>query len=99
MGQERPYYSDSTASRLLSEVKYYQARLVGASGTSSESQVLFFFYLSTWVLYCMYLTYFYWTFNLGTWYSILCIMVVWLPHFQRLFQLPNFLSSYYLPSL
>ena len=40
--QERPYYSDSTASRLLSEVKHCQARLVLRWGTTLESLVLFF---------------------------------------------------------
>ena len=40
--QERPYHSDSTASRLLSEVKHYRARLVLRWGTTLESLVLFF---------------------------------------------------------
>ena len=41
-GQERPYHSDSTASRLLSEVKHCRARLVLRWGTTLESLVLFF---------------------------------------------------------
>ncbi len=40
--QERPYHSDSTASRLLSEVKHCWARLVLRWGTMLESLVLFF---------------------------------------------------------
>ncbi|KAL7439652.1 hypothetical protein ACHAXH_005550, partial [Discostella pseudostelligera] len=40
--QERPYHSDSTASRLLSEVKHCRARLVLRWGTMLESLVLFF---------------------------------------------------------
>ena len=40
--QERPYHSDSTASRLLSEVKHWRARLVLRWGTTLESLVLFF---------------------------------------------------------
>jgi hypothetical protein len=42
--QERPYQHDSTASRLLSEVKRVRARLVLRWGTTLESRVLFFFY-------------------------------------------------------
>ena len=42
--QERPYHSDSTASRLLSEVKHYRARLVLRWGTTLESLVLFFYF-------------------------------------------------------
>lgn len=42
-GQERPYHSDSTASRLLSEVKHCRARLVLRWGTTLESLVLFFY--------------------------------------------------------
>ncbi|KAL7495648.1 hypothetical protein ACHAWT_003968, partial [Skeletonema menzelii] len=42
--QERPYHSDSTASRLLSEVKHCRARLVLRWGTTLESLVLFFCY-------------------------------------------------------
>ena len=42
MEQERPYHSDSTASRLLSEVKHCRARLVLRWGTTLESLVLFF---------------------------------------------------------
>ena len=42
MRQERPYHSDSTASRLLSEVKHCRARLVLRWGTTLESLVLFF---------------------------------------------------------
>jgi hypothetical protein len=41
--QERPYHDDSTASRLLSEVKHRRARLVLRWGTTLESRVLFFF--------------------------------------------------------
>jgi len=40
--QERPYHSDSTASRLLSEVKHCRAQLVLQWGTMLESWVLFF---------------------------------------------------------
>eukprot|EP00984_Skeletonema_dohrnii_P017484 scaffold7967_cov81-Skeletonema_dohrnii-CCMP3373.AAC.2 len=40
--QERPYHSDSTASRLLSEVKHCRARLVLRWGTTLESLVLIF---------------------------------------------------------
>ena len=40
--QERPYHNDSTASRLLSEVKHCRARLVLRWGTTLESLVLFF---------------------------------------------------------
>ena len=42
--QERPYHDDSTASRLLSEVKHRRARLVLRWGTTLESRVLFFCY-------------------------------------------------------
>ena len=42
--QERPYHDDSTASRLLSEVKHHRAWLVLRWGTTLESQVLFFYY-------------------------------------------------------
>ena len=42
--QERPYHDDSTASRLLSEVKHRRAWLVLRWGTTLESQVLFFCY-------------------------------------------------------
>ena len=41
---ERPYQHDSTASRLLSEVKHVRAWLVLRWGTTLESQVLFSFY-------------------------------------------------------
>ena len=41
--QERPYHNDSTASRLLSEVKHCRAVLVLRWGTTLESTVLFFF--------------------------------------------------------
>ena len=44
--QERPYHNKSTASRLLSEVKYCQALLVLQWGTMLESWVLFFLYYS-----------------------------------------------------
>ena len=40
--QERPYNHDSTASRLLSEVKHDLAALVLRWGTTLESAVLFF---------------------------------------------------------
>jgi hypothetical protein len=42
--QERPHHVDSTASRLLSEVKQRRAWLVLRWGTTLESQVLFFFF-------------------------------------------------------
>jgi hypothetical protein len=42
LDQERPYHNDSTASRLLSEVKHCRARLVLRWGTTLESLVLFF---------------------------------------------------------
>ena len=42
--QERPYHDDSTASRLLSEVKHHRAQLVLRWGTTLESCVLFFAY-------------------------------------------------------
>ncbi|KAL7457961.1 hypothetical protein ACHAWC_009972, partial [Mediolabrus comicus] len=44
--QERPYHSDSTASRLLSEVKHCRARLVLRWGTTLESLVLFFLFFT-----------------------------------------------------
>ena len=47
MRQERPYHSDSTAFRLLSEVKHCRARLVLRWGTTLESLVLFFFSFAT----------------------------------------------------
>ena len=52
--QERPYHNDSTASRLLSEVKHCRARLVLRWGTTLESLVLFFclFHLS--LFFCFY---------------------------------------------
>ena len=40
--QDRPYNDDSTASRLLSEVKHHLARLVLRWGTTLESLVLIF---------------------------------------------------------
>ena len=43
--RERPYQHDSTASRLLSEVKHVRAWLVLRWGTTLESQVLFSFCL------------------------------------------------------
>ena len=46
--QERPYHSDSTASRLLSEVKQCRARLVLRWGTTLESLVLFFYFCLVW---------------------------------------------------
>ena len=42
---ERPYQHDSTASRLLSEVKHARARLVLRWGTTLESRVLYSFFL------------------------------------------------------
>ena len=42
--RERPYQHDSTASRLLSEVKHARARLVLRWGTTLESRVLFSFH-------------------------------------------------------
>jgi hypothetical protein len=42
--QERPYHDDSTASRLLSEVKHRRAQLVLRWGTTLESWVLFFLF-------------------------------------------------------
>ena len=45
--QERPYHDDSTASRLLSEVKHHRAWLVLRWGTTLESQVLFFLFRPT----------------------------------------------------
>jgi hypothetical protein len=44
--QERPYHDDSTASRLLSEVKHCRARLVLRWGTTLESRVLFFLHFA-----------------------------------------------------
>ena len=44
------YHSDSTASRLLSEVKHCRARLVLRWGTTLESLVLFFFLLGSFTL-------------------------------------------------
>jgi hypothetical protein len=44
--QQGPYHDDSTASRLLSEVKHRRARLVLRWGTTLESRVfLFYFFL------------------------------------------------------
>ena len=48
--QERPYHNDSTASRLLSEVKHCRARLVLRWGTTLESLVLFFCICFYWSL-------------------------------------------------
>ena len=48
--QERPYHNDSTASRLLSEVKHCRARLVLQWGTTLESLVLFFYIFFAWSL-------------------------------------------------
>ena len=42
--QERPHHDDSTASRLLSEVKHRRAQLVLRWGTTLESRVLFFLF-------------------------------------------------------
>jgi hypothetical protein len=42
----RPYQHDSTASRLLSEVKHVRVWLVLRWGTTLESQVLYSFYVS-----------------------------------------------------
>jgi hypothetical protein len=52
MKGERPYQHDSTASRLLSEVKHVRAWLVLRWGTTLESQVLFSF------LFCKFLSLF-----------------------------------------
>ena len=38
-----PYHDDSTASRLLSEVKHHRARLVLRWGTTLESREYYFF--------------------------------------------------------
>ena len=46
LNQERPYHDDSTASRLLSEVKHRRAWLVLRWGTTLESRVLFFWLFS-----------------------------------------------------
>ena len=46
--RERPYQHDSTASRLLSEVKHVRAWLVLRWGTTLESQVLFSFFVFIW---------------------------------------------------
>ena len=42
--QERPYHDDSTASRLLSEVKHRRVELVLRWGTTLESSMLFFLF-------------------------------------------------------
>ncbi|KAL7499614.1 hypothetical protein ACHAWT_007538, partial [Skeletonema menzelii] len=56
--QERPYHSDSTASRLLSEVKHCRARLVLRWGTTLESLVLFFcYFLRQFHLFCSWVSY------------------------------------------
>ena len=52
MKQERPYNHDSTASRLLSEVKHDLARLVLRWGTTLESLVLFFCSFQHSCLFC-----------------------------------------------
>ena len=44
--QERPYQDDSTASRPLSEVKHLRVRLVLRWGTTLESLMLFFLFLT-----------------------------------------------------
>ena len=49
--QERPYHDDSTASRLLSEVKHHRAKLVLRWGTTLESLVLFFWFFDFSVLF------------------------------------------------
>ncbi|KAL7496705.1 hypothetical protein ACHAWT_004871, partial [Skeletonema menzelii] len=51
--QERPYHSDSTASRLLSEVKHCRARLVLRWGTTLESLVLFFCFFASFSQYML----------------------------------------------
>ena len=52
--RERPYHSDSTASRLLSEVKHCRARLVLRWGTTLESLVLFFCsFFKFWLFACL----------------------------------------------
>jgi hypothetical protein len=43
--QQGPYHDDSTASRLLSEVKHRRARSVLRWGTTLESRVFLFFML------------------------------------------------------
>ena len=53
--QERPYHSDSTASRLLSEVKHCRARLVLRWGTTLESLVLFFCNILKILINCIFL--------------------------------------------
>ncbi|KAL7497255.1 hypothetical protein ACHAWT_007556, partial [Skeletonema menzelii] len=53
--QERPYHSDSTASRLLSEVKHCRARLVLRWGTTLESLVLFFCFFLPHLLFVLFL--------------------------------------------
>ena len=50
--QERPYQDDSTASRLLSEVKHLRAWLVLRWGTTLEYRVLFFLAFSFFSLFC-----------------------------------------------
>ena len=52
--QERPYHDDSTASRLLSEVKHRRARLVLRWGTTLESWVLFFCHF--WTFLCFFIS-------------------------------------------
>ena len=52
LSRERPYQHDSTASRLLSEVKNVRAWLVLRWGTTLESQVLFsIFFLRVFCFY------------------------------------------------
>jgi hypothetical protein len=47
---ERPYQHDSTASRLLSEVKHVRVWLVLRWGTTMESQVLFSFFIFVFIM-------------------------------------------------
>jgi cellulose synthase/poly-beta-1,6-N-acetylglucosamine synthase-like glycosyltransferase len=66
--RERPYQHDSTASRLLSEVRHVRAWLVLRWGTTLESQVLFsflsflsfiFFFLFSFFFYILFYLFFY----------------------------------------
>ena len=90
--QERPYHSDSTASRLLSEVKHCRARLVLRWGTTLESLVLFFcsFCRSFWPLPCAwpaYNTIHYYTYYLPAFvlsFARPSLFQVWWPNFASL---------------
>ncbi len=72
--QERPYHSDSTASRLLSEVKHCRARLVLRWGTTLESLVLFF---CSFLQYCI------------TSFALPCLLPCYLLFFIITTALPN----------